>query len=118
MLGASAAAKEPTESASNVSTSILRLPTMSPIRPRIAAQIEAESRYAVSTQVTVFWSVSSSTWTWVRTGTTSDWSNENEETEMHNTAKVRILRSATAVTSSPGCRAQPVHVSRVGCHTA
>ncbi len=51
--GASAASSEPTDSAARVTTSIRFLPTASPTRPRIGVAIEADSRYAVSTHVTV-----------------------------------------------------------------
>jgi len=42
--------------------------------PQIGVKIDADSRYAVSTQVTVFWSVCRSTAIVASTGVTSDWS--------------------------------------------
>ena len=59
---ASPATTEPAASAASVTTSIRSLPTMSPTRPRIGVKIDADSRNAVSTQVTVFWVVCRSCW--------------------------------------------------------
>ena len=50
--------------------------------------IDADSRYAVSTQVTVLCVVCSSCWTVVSTGITSDCSSANAPTPMASTAKV------------------------------
>ena len=50
--------------------------------------MEADSRYAVSTQVTVCWSVSSSAWIVVSTGTVRDCRSTNEHTDSASTAKV------------------------------
>ena len=55
----------------------------------IGVKIEAETRYAVSTQVTVAWSVSSAAWMVGSTGLTMDWSSENDATPTHSTTKVR-----------------------------
>ena len=57
-----------------MATSIRSLPTMSPTRPRMGVKIDADSRYTVSTQVTVPWEVWRSCWMVVSTGVTSDWS--------------------------------------------
>ena len=54
-------------------------------------QIEADSRYAVSTHVTVCWSVCSSAWIVVRTGTVSDWSRTNAQTDSASTEKVSVV---------------------------
>ena len=54
---ATAASSEPTASAPSAKTSIRSLPTLSPTRPMIGVKIDADTRYAVSTQVTVAWSV-------------------------------------------------------------
>ena len=51
--GASAAISEPTASATSVATKTRSLPIMSPVRPRIGVMIDADSRYAVRTHVTV-----------------------------------------------------------------
>ena len=48
---ASAASSEPTARAASVTTKTRFLPNMSPTRPRIGVMIDADSRYAVSTQV-------------------------------------------------------------------
>ena len=58
------------------------------MRPMIGVNTEAESRYAVSTQVTVTWSVSSAASMVGSTGLTMDCSNENEETPAQRTTKV------------------------------
>ena len=96
MLGASAAISEPTASAARVITSIRVLPTTSPIRPSRGVAMLAESRYAVSTQVTVVWSVSSSCSMVASTGTISDCRSANDETETASTAKVSLRRPRTA----------------------
>ena len=95
MDGASAAASDPTASAVSVTTSIRFLPTTSPTRPSSGVQIDAESRYAVSTQVTVVWSVSNSTWMRASTGTIRDWSRANEDTAIVRTANVMLGRPRT-----------------------
>jgi hypothetical protein len=46
---------------------------------------DADSRYAVSSQVTVRWSVPSAAWIVGSTGFTIDWSIENAETPAHST---------------------------------
>ena len=61
------------------------MPTLSPIRPTIGVNTEADSRYAVSSQVTVRWSVSSAAWMVGSTGLTIDCSIENAETPAHST---------------------------------
>ena len=105
-LGARAAARDPRESAHSVTTSIRRLPTTSPIRPSSGVQIDADRRYAVSTHVTVFWSVSSSTWMCASTGTVSDWSSTKDDTEIASTANV-ISRRPRRRLRSDGCMRQP-----------
>ena len=87
-MGASAATSEPTARAPSANTSIRSLPILSPIRPMIGVKTDADSRYAVSSQVTVRWSVSSAAWMVGRTGLTIDWSSEKAETPAHSTAKV------------------------------
>ena len=64
------------------------MPTLSPMRPMIGVKTEADSRYAVSTQVTVAWSVSSAASMVGRTGFTIDCSREKEDTPTHSTRKV------------------------------
>ncbi len=86
--GASAASSEPTASAMSVATKTRFLPVMSPTRPRIGVMIDADSRYAVSTQVTALCVVCSSCCTVVSTGITSDCSSANAATPMASTAKV------------------------------
>ncbi len=102
MLGASAASSEPTASANRQTTSIRVLPTTSPIRPSRGVAIEALSRYAVSTQVTVFWSVLNSRSIVVSTGTIRDCSSENDETETASTAKVTRRRPVRAACTGVG----------------
>ena len=87
-MGASAAISEPTASVASATTSIRSLPTLSPTRPMIGVKTDAESRYAVSTQVTVAWSVSSAASMVGSTGLTIDCSRENEETPTQRTRKV------------------------------
>jgi hypothetical protein len=53
-LVASAASSEPAASAPSVTTKTRFLQTTSPIRPMIGVKTDADSRYAVSTPVTVF----------------------------------------------------------------
>ena len=86
--GATAASSEPTASATSVATKTRFLPVMSPIRPRIGVMIDADSRYAVSTQVTALCVVCSWCWTVVSTGITSDCNNAKAATPMASTAKV------------------------------
>ncbi len=86
--GASAAASEPSDSAASATTMIFFLPTTSPIRPSRGVAMEAESRYAVSTHVTVDWSVSYSCWICASTGTISDCSSAKAPTATVRTAKV------------------------------
>ena len=93
-LGARAAISEPMESSTRQSTSIRVLPTTSPTRPSSGVQIEADSRYAVSTQVTVCWSVWSSAWMVVRTGTVSDCSSTKAQTDSASTANVSVVLPA------------------------
>ena len=71
---ASAASSEPAARAPSVTTKTRSLPMMSPTRPMIGVKIDADSRYAVRTQVTVFWVVCKSSWIVGRTGVTRDWS--------------------------------------------
>ncbi len=54
----------------------------------IGVKTEAESRYAVSTHVTVAWSVSSAASMVGSTGVTIDCSSENELTPAQSTTKV------------------------------
>ena len=86
--GASAASSDPTASATSVATKTRSLPIMSPTRPRIGVMIDADSRYAVSTQVTASCAVCSSCCTVVSTGTTSDCSSANAPTPAASTANV------------------------------
>ena len=88
MLSESAAISEPTDSATRVRTSIRFLPTTSPSRPSSGVETDAESRYAVSTQVTVVWLVSNSRSSWPSTGTTSDCRSANDPTATISTANV------------------------------
>ncbi len=69
---AKAASIEPTVSAISAATSIRSLPRMSPRRPMIGVKIDADSRYAVRTQVTLFCDVCSPAWIVGSTGITSD----------------------------------------------
>src|SRR5215472_162267 len=86
--GASAAISDPTASATSVATKTRSLPYMSPTRPRIGVAIEADNRYAVSTQVTAACDVCSSCCTVVSTGITSDCSSANAPTPAASTANV------------------------------
>ena len=85
---ASAARIEPRASTTSTTTRTFSLPYMSPTRPRIGVQIEADSRYAVSTQVTVSCDVCSSVWSSGRTGETIDCSSENAVAPTASTRKV------------------------------
>jgi len=69
---ATAASSDPIPSATRVTSSIRSLPTMSPIRPRMGVATDADSRYAVITQVTVLCVVCRWCWTVGSTGATSD----------------------------------------------
>ncbi len=89
MVGATAARNEPTASAPSATTSIRSLPTLSPTRPTIGVNTDADSRYAVSTQVTVAWSVSRPRSMVASTGVTIDCSSEKEPTPTQSTANVR-----------------------------
>ncbi len=80
MDGARAATNDPTDSAASETTSIRFLPTASPRRPMMGVKIEADSRYAVNTQVTVLWSVFSSCSMRDSTGTVIDCISANEAT--------------------------------------
>ena len=73
MFGAIAATPLPIANTTRTQTKTRCLPNMSPTRPRIGVQTEAESRNAVSTQVTVCWLVCSSCWILGRIGETIDW---------------------------------------------
>ena len=64
------------------------LPIMSPMRPTIGVKIEAESRYAVTTQVTVFWDVCMLAWIVGRAGITRDWSSAKAEAPSSSTKNV------------------------------
>jgi hypothetical protein len=88
MEGAIAASREPMARAPRATTSIRSLPTLSPMRPMIGVKTDAESRYAVSTQVTVAWSVPSPASMVGSTGLTIDCSRENDATPAHRTTKV------------------------------
>ena len=90
MDGATAASSDPTASATSVPTKTFFLPAMSPTRPRIGVMIDADSRYAVRTQVTVLCVVCSSFCTVVSTGITSDCSIANAPTPRASTAKVTV----------------------------
>src|SRR5918997_5090456 len=72
MVGETAASTEPAHSIARENTSMRSLPTASPIRPTMGVNTDAESRYAVSTQVTVVWSVFSWASMLGSTGTVSD----------------------------------------------
>ena len=89
-VGDRAAIRDPTDRATRVTTSIRFLPTTSPRRPMSGVQIDAESRYAVSTHVIVAWSVPSSRWSSPSTGITSDCSRANAATATVST--VNVLR--------------------------
>ena len=54
----------------------------------IGVQTDAERRYAVSTQVTVAWSVCSAPSMVGSTGLTIDWSSENDATPRQSTTNV------------------------------
>jgi hypothetical protein len=73
---ARAASTEPITNAISTATSTFFLPSMSATRPRIGVHTDAESRYAVSTQVTVFSVVCSFVSSSGSTGDTIDWSTE------------------------------------------
>ena len=88
MDGATAASSEPTARAMSVPTKTRSLPFMSPTRPRIGVMIDADSRYAVSTQVTVSCVVCSSCCTVVSTGITSDCNSANAPTPRASTPNV------------------------------
>jgi hypothetical protein len=66
----------------------LSLPIMSPRRPRIGVATEADSRYAVNTQVTAAWLVCRLAWIVGSTGRTRDWSSANASTATKITANV------------------------------
>ena len=89
MVGAIAARKEPTASAPSAKTSIRSLPTLSPTRPTIGVHTDADSRYAVSTHVTVAWSVPRPRSMVASTGVTIDWRSEKDPTPTHSTTNVR-----------------------------
>lgn len=89
MVGASAASRHPSSTATRTATRVRFLPIRSPTRPRIGVKTEADSRYAVITQVAVDWEVSSACWTVGRAGAISDWSMENTPAPVARTAKVR-----------------------------
>ena len=86
--GAIAASSDPAASAPSAMTKTRSLPIMSPTRPRIGVQIDADSRYAVSTQVTASCVVCSSCCTVVSTGMTSDCSSAYAATPTARTANV------------------------------
>ncbi len=85
---ARAASTEPTARAISAATSIRSLPRMSPRRPRIGVKIDADTRYAVRTQVTLLCEVCSPAWIVGRTGITSDCSSAKPPTAAASTAKV------------------------------
>ena len=99
---ATAASSEPTASAASVSTNTRFLPAMSPIRPRIGVITEADSRYAVSTQVTAACVVCSWCCTVVSTGITSDWSRANAATPSASTPNVTAGRALVTLPSAKG----------------
>jgi len=88
MLGASAAIADPIASSDSVTTSIFCLPTASPMRPSSGVATAADSRYDVSTQVTVDWSVSKRSCTCDSTGTINDCSSPNAPTPTASTTIV------------------------------
>jgi hypothetical protein len=61
---------------------------MSPTRPRIGVKIDADSRYPVSTQVTVSCDVCRLRWMVGSAGRTSDCSSPNAATPLESTARV------------------------------
>jgi hypothetical protein len=65
---------QPRPRAPSVATSIRSLPTMSPIRPMIGVAMDADRRYAVTTQVTASCEVWTLCWIVGSAGMTSDWS--------------------------------------------
>src|SRR3954454_16109156 len=102
MLGARAARRQPTATVKRTATSVRFLPIRSPTRPRIGVKIEADSRYAVITQVTVDCEVCSACWTVGRAGAISDWSMANTPAPVARTAKVRRVdfRGMTSLSES------------------
>src|SRR5260370_344653 len=83
---------EPAVSALSAATSIRSLPRMSPSRPMIGVKIDADSRYAVRTQVTLLCDVCSPAWIVGSTGITSDCSSAKPPTATASTAKVTRYR--------------------------
>lgn len=99
IVGASAASRQPSVSATRTATRVRFLPMRSPTRPRIGVKMEAESRYAVITQVAVDWEVCRACCTVGRAGAISDWSIENTPAPVARTAKVRRVELRGMVTS-------------------
>lgn len=89
MEGASAASRQPSVTVTRTATRVRFLPTRSPTRPRIGVKTDADSRYAVITQVTVDCEVCIACWTVGRAGAINDWSMENTPAPVARTAKVR-----------------------------
>ncbi len=85
---ATAASTEPTVRAISAATSIRSLPRMSPSRPTIGVKTDADSKYAVRTQVTLFCDVCSPAWIVGSTGITSDCSSVKPATAAASTVKV------------------------------
>ena len=79
---------DPAASAARVATSNRSFPAMSPMRPRIGVKTDADSRYAVSTHVTVFWEVWYSCWMVGSAGTTRVWRMVYAIAPITRTAKV------------------------------
>jgi hypothetical protein len=102
MLGANAAIKDRTESAANETTNMRSLPTMSPMRPTIGVKIEAESRYAVSTHVTVLCVVCTSLCTVDKTGSSNEYSRAKLATPETSTANVILGRPVRGIKSLTG----------------
>ncbi len=79
---------DPSASSPSAYTSTRSLPVASPRRPASGVKMDAETRYAVTTHVTVVGSVPSSSWMRGRTGIVSDWTSANDATPTQRTASV------------------------------
>ena len=101
MLGANAATKDPVAKAPREATRTSLFPRASPSRPSSGVQIEAESKYAVSTHVAVAWLVWNARCSSPSTGITSDCRSANDATEVVRTANVRWWLGLITCTSSP-----------------
>jgi len=81
---------EPSDSATSVATIMCSLPRMSPTRPMTGVKIDADSKYAVTTQVTVFWLVCIVAWMVVSAGITRDCRSAYADTPRTSTPKVTL----------------------------